>query len=126
MAEDQANESVYQVVVRRALAAADAANLQLHFATAVLDRYLGADGYSIIRTDSAGRVKRQGGWSLDFGIAPGEELLHAAVGDLLRLPEEERQHWALHARTLPASKVFLQMRLSPGACFDDGEVRPWR
>jgi hypothetical protein len=41
------------------------------------------------------------------------------------LPEEEREHWALHIQTLPMSRTFLQMRLSPGSCIDDGEVRDW-
>jgi len=121
----QESDSVFQVVVRRALAGGDAANLQLHFAVALLDRYRGGAGFSLIRTDTVGRLKKDGGWSIDFGIAPGEELIHAAVSDLLRLPEAEREHWAFHATALPASKMFLQMRLAPGSCFDDGEVRPW-
>ncbi len=120
------SDSVFQVIVRRALAAGDAANLQVHFAVAVLDRYRGSAGFSLIRTNTVGRLKKEGSWSLDFGIAPGEELIHTAVADLLRLPEEQREHWALHATALPASKMFLQMRLAPGSCFDDGEVRPWR
>jgi len=120
------SDSVFQVVVRRALAAANPANLQVHFAVAVLDRYLDGGGFSIIRTDTVGRLKKEGGWTLDFGIAPGEQLVHAAVADLLRLPEAEREHWAFHATALPASKMFLQMRLAPGSCFDDGEVRPWQ
>jgi hypothetical protein len=41
------------------------------------------------------------------------------------LPPDERDHWAMHAVALPLSERFLQMRLSPGSCFDDGEVRPW-
>ena len=27
--------------------------------------------------------------------------------------------------TLPMSRQFLQMRLMPGSCFDDGERRDW-
>jgi hypothetical protein len=121
----QESDSVFQVVLRRALAAGDPANVQVHFTTDVLDRYKGVDGVSIIRTDTVGRVRKQGGWSVDFGIAPDETLIHVSIGDLIALPEGEREHWAFHARTLPASKMFLQMRLSANACYDDGEVRPW-
>ena len=37
------------------------------------------------------------------------------------LPEDERAHWASCAVAGPSSKMFLQMRLAPGACYDDGE-----
>jgi hypothetical protein len=121
----QDHETVYRVVVRRALAAGDPSNLAVHFAVGVLDRYRGDAAFSIIRPDTVGRLRRQGGWTLDFGIAPDESLVHACVGDLLRLPEPEREHWAAFATLAPASKMFLQMRLAPGSCFDDGEVRPW-
>src|SRR5690349_889481 len=117
--------SVYRVVLRRALAAEDLANLLLNFEVAVLDRYRGSVGYSLIRTDTVGRLRKQGGVSLDFGIAPGEASIQVFAGDLLRLAAEERDHWALHALTLPASKMMLQMRLAPSACYDDGEVRSW-
>jgi len=118
-------ESVYRVVLRRALAAGAPANLALHFAVAVLDRYLEGDGFSIIRTDTVGRLSKDGGWTLDFGIAPAEDRVHLFAGDLLRLPEAEREHWAAFAALLPASAMFLQMRLAPGSCFDDGELRGW-
>ena len=118
-------ESVLRVAARRAFAAGDASNLPLHFETAVLDRYRGVDGVSIIRTDTVGRVRKQGSWSLDFGIAPDKSLIHVTIGDLLRLPEGEREHWASFITALPSSKMYLQMRLAPGSCFDDGEVRPW-
>lgn len=111
--------------MRRALAAGDPASLQVHFEAGVLDRYRQTGGFSLIRTDTVGRIRKEGGWALDLGIAPGDELVQAAVGDLLRLPEEDREHWSQFAVALPSSKVFLQMRLAPGACFDDGEVRPW-
>jgi hypothetical protein len=117
---------VLRVVLRRALAGNDVANVPVHFDAAVLDRYRGAAGYSLVRTDSVGRIKKQGGWALDLGIAPGESLVHAFAGDLLRLPAEEREHWASFAVALPSSKMFLQMRLAPGACHDDGEPRPWQ
>ena len=118
-------EAVHRVGLRRALGAGDPSLLHLHFEQAVLDRYRGAPGFSVIRTDTVGRVRKQGGWALDFGIAPEEDAVHVQAVDLLRLPEAEREHWAEHGITLPSSRMFLSMRLTPGSCFDDGEVRPW-
>jgi hypothetical protein len=117
---------VHRVALRRALTAGDATALQLHFEVAVLERYLGKPGFSIIRTDTVGRVKKEGAWALDFGIAPDESALHAAFSEVERLPEDERLHWASCALAGPSSAKFLQMRLSPGACYDDGEVRTWQ
>src|SRR5688572_22271120 len=127
MATDTTHEAdfVHRVAVRRALAAGDASNLQLHFDASVLDRYRESPGYSIIRTDTVGRVRKEGGWALDFGIAPDETALHASFADVARLPEDDRAHWASCALAGPSSRMFLQMRLSPGACYDDGEVRSW-
>jgi hypothetical protein len=115
------------LVYRRVLSTGDPALLQLAFDAGVLDRYRGAAGYSIIRTDSAGRVRKQGGWSLDFGIADGDRLVHASWQALsAALPETERDHWAMHATPLRAvSDMFLRMQLHPSSCHDDGEVRPW-
>ncbi len=118
-------ESIYRVVARRALAGEDPTHLQAHFAVEVLDRYRDADGVTVVRTDTVGRVSQKGGWSLDFGIAPAEDLLHVSTGELIHLPGAEREHWAAHVVTLPSSKMFLQMRLSPASCFDDGELRSW-
>ncbi len=118
-------ESVHRLALRRALVAGDPSLLHLHFAAAVLNRYREGAGFSVIRTDTVGRVRKQGGWSLDFGIAPQEDAVHVQAADLLRLPEAEREHWAEHAITLPSSRMFLSMRLAPGSCFDDGEVRSW-
>jgi hypothetical protein len=117
--------SIFRIVARRALAGDDLSLLTLHFEASVLERYRSGRGFSLIRTDTVGRIKREGGWSLDVGISPDEGLLHVFAADLLRLPLEEREHWAAHAVVLPSSKMFLQMRLAPGSCFDDGEVRPW-
>ncbi len=117
--------AVLRVVVRRMLAGAELANLPLHFEAGVLGRYRGAPGFSMIRTDTVGRVKKEGGWALDVGIAPGEETVHAFAGDLLGLPVDEREHWASFAVALPSSRMFLQMRLAPSACQDDGEPRKW-
>jgi hypothetical protein len=115
----------YRLLLRRALTNAEPANLPVFFERAVLERYRGAPGFSIIRTDTVGRVRKQGGWSLDFGIAPGEEVIHLAWADVPKIPEEDRQHWADHAVGFPASRMYLQMRMAPGSCFDDGDVRDW-
>jgi hypothetical protein len=123
--DTQDYEAVYRLALRRVLVTGDPSLLHLHFAVDVLNRYRGAASFSVIRTDTVGRVRKQGGWSLDFGIAPDEDAIHVQVTDLLRLPESEREHWAANAVTLPASRMFLSMRLAPGSCFDDGEVRPW-
>jgi hypothetical protein len=118
-------EAVYRVALRRALAAADPSQFELHFDVAVLDRYRGASGFQIIRTDTVGRVRKEGGWALDFGIAPDEDMVHVTYAQMLALPEAEREHFAAHARLLPASRMFVQMRMAPGSCLDDGEVRSW-
>ena len=122
---DDEFEPVLRLAVRRSLAAGNPANLPVHFEAGVLQRYRGAAGFSMIRTNTVGRVKKEGGWTLDFGIAPDESLVHACAGDLLALPEDERAHWSSFATALPSSRMFLQMRLAPGACYDDGEVRQW-
>ena len=119
------DEMLYRVALRRTLLATEPAQVTLHFAVAVLDRYRGAGGFSIIRTDTVGRVRKQGGWSLDFGISPDEDMIHVTFGQIITLPEGEREHFAAHACLLPASKMFLQMRMTPGSCFDDGELREW-
>lgn len=118
-------EAVYRVAVRRALAAEDPSQIELHFDVAVLERYRADAGCSIIRTDTVGRVRKQGAWALDFGIAPDEDMVHVTYGQMLTLPEAEREHFAAHARLLPASRTFVQMRMAPGSCLDDGEVRNW-
>jgi hypothetical protein len=111
---------------RRALTLGDSALVQVHFHASVLDKYRGAPGFELIRTNTVGRIKREGGWTIDLGIGEEGALVHACLGDLLQaLPEGEREHWAEHAVTPPVSRMFVQMRLTPGSCFDDGEVRPW-
>jgi hypothetical protein len=42
-----------------------------------------------------------------------------------RLPPGERQHWGQHLLTPPISRNFLAMRLAPGSCIDDGDLRDW-
>jgi hypothetical protein len=111
---------------RRALLAQDPSALQLHFDASVVDKYRGAPGVSLVRTNTVGRIKREGAWTLDVGIPEGGATVHAALGDLMHaLPEAEREHWAQHVVALPVSQMFVQMRLTPGSCFDDGDLRPW-
>src|SRR5688572_8207569 len=110
--------STYRILLRRAMTNEDFSNVQLHFQVAVLDRYRGAPGFSVIRTNTVGRVRKQGGWNLDFGIAEDEALVHISQTDVAKLPAEEREHWASHAVEQPSSKMFLQMRMAPGSCFD--------
>ena len=33
--------------------------------------------------------------------------------------------YAMGWATLPISSRFVQMRMAPGGCFDDGELRDW-
>src|SRR5690554_5849120 len=119
------SDSILRVGLRRALMSDNPGFVQLHFDVAVLDRYRTLDGFSIIRTDTVGRLRKPGAFILDFGISPDEDMIHVAWGDLRLLPEAEREHWAQYAVALPSSKMFLQMRLAPGSCFDDGELRTW-
>jgi hypothetical protein len=115
-----------RLLYRRALASQDPLPAQVSFDAAVLEKYRGQPGYSLIRSNTVGRVKREGGWSIDVGIGEEGRTVHAALGDLMHnLPEPEREHWAQHAVALPMSQMYLQMRLSPGSCFDDGEIRLW-
>jgi hypothetical protein len=125
MTESKDATGIYRVALRRAFAQHDPKLLQVHFDTDVLNRYRGAAGFSIIRTNTVGRVRKEGDWSLDFGISPDEQAIHASWGDLASLPGEELEHWAASALPPVSSRVFISMRLTPGACFDDGEVRPW-
>jgi len=99
---------------------------QVWFDRHVLDRYCTQPGYRVVRTNTAGRVIAPGGWTLDFGIADDDRLIHAAVADLAqRLPPTELQHWLSYIVTPPFSRNFFAMRGGSGSCFDDGEVRDW-
>jgi hypothetical protein len=114
------------IAARRLLVQGDSSWAQITFEVAVLERYRGRQGFNIIRTDTVGRVRKEGGWSLDFGIGPRDASIHVSLGDLLSiLPEEEREHWTQHVRQPEASHYYLQARLHPGSCIDDGEVRQW-
>jgi hypothetical protein len=115
------------LVYRRALQSGDPGLLQVSFDVAVLSKYRGAPGVSVIRTDTVGRVRKTGGWSFDFGIAPSEQHVHASWNALQALlPESEREHWASHAGPCAAfSDMYLRMQLSPNSCHDDGDLREW-
>ncbi|MBE3589789.1 MAG: hypothetical protein IMW98_03045 [Firmicutes bacterium] len=100
--------------------------VQLFFDAAVLERYRGRPGFTLQRTDTAGRLKQAGGFTLEFGLAAGDSLIHLAAADIAaRLPESEREHWLAHLVTLPHSRHFVRVQMTPGSCFDDGEIRPF-
>ena len=114
---------VARTLYRKTLLAGDPALIQVQFDVAVLGKYREA-GISIKRTRSVGRVKAAT-WSIDFGIEPGEAVIHAGIGSLLALPETERQHWALHTCAPGLSEHYLKMLLHPGSCIDDGDTTDW-
>ncbi len=118
---------ILALAYRKALLAVDPSLVQLHFDAAVIDRYREQPNFQVIRTDSAGRVRKQGGWGIDFGIPEGERTIHASWQALAyALPEDERAHWAMHAAEAGGiSANFVRMQISPGSCFDDGELRNW-
>jgi hypothetical protein len=97
---------------------------QLWFDQHVLDRYRSQPAWRVMRTNTVGRLRSPDGWSLDFGIAQGDQIIHATLADLTqRLPAAERQHWAEYMVTPGVSRTFLTMRLAPGSCIDDGDLR---
>jgi hypothetical protein len=116
-----------RITQQRALNVGNPALLQVGFDVAVLDRYRADPACQVMRTDTVGRVRKQGGFTIDFGISPGEASIHASWQALTTsLPETERDHWASHASPVAGySDMFLRMALSPSSCFDDGELRPW-
>jgi len=98
--------------------------VQVWFDQRVLDRYRAQSGWRVMRTNSVGRVRSPEGWQFDFGIAGDDRLVHASLKDLVeRLPAAERQHWAQHLLAQPVSRNFLSIRMAPGSCFDDGDLR---
>src|SRR3569833_344100 len=109
-----------RILLYRKVMAGEAAAAQLWFDQSVLDQYRGRPGWRVIRTDTVGRVRSPDGWSLDFGIADGDQLVHTSVTDVVeRLPAPERVHWLEHLRTLPVSANFIVMRSGAGACISD-------
>src|SRR5689334_19406310 len=104
----------------------DAGLVQVWFTSNVLDKYRGTSGFRVLRTNSAGRLRSSGGWTLDFGIADDGRLIHVSAADLAqRVPTGDKPHWLAHVATLPVSGTFLVMRLGAGHCMDDGDVRDW-
>ena len=97
---------------------------QVWFDQRVLDRYRQRAGWRVMRTNTVGRLRSPEGWQLDFGIGDGDRVIHTSAEDLVqRLPASERQHWAQHVVTPSTSRAFLTMRLAPGSCIDDGDLR---
>src|SRR5919202_121547 len=106
MSDSEAAVPQLGMLYQRALAG-DPGLVQVWFDQRVLDRYRAQSGFRVIRTNTAGRVQAPAGWSLDFGIADDDRLIHAAAADLAqRLPQPERQHWASHLVTPPVSRNF--------------------
>jgi hypothetical protein len=102
----------------------DFSHAQVWFDQRVLDRYRTQPGWRVMRTNTVGRVRSPDGWSLDFGIAEGDQVIHTSASELSqRLPNSEHRHWAQHLLTPPVSRTFLMMRLAPGSCIDDGDLR---
>lgn len=92
----------------------------------VLDKYRSGSGFSLVRSNTIGRLKREGGWSIDFGISPDERSIHASAGDIAdRLPADEQSHWVRHLAVQRMSENFIKTRLTTGACIDDGDTRKW-
>ncbi|GAB4330891.1 MAG: hypothetical protein Kow0010_15950 [Dehalococcoidia bacterium] len=108
---------------RRMLLSGDTSRVQVRYRAAVLDRYR-EKGLRVQRTDTVGRVS-SATWTVNFGICPGEEAIHVSFGDLVHLPEGEREHWAMHLAEEGLSANYLTILLHPGSCFDDGDTREW-
>jgi hypothetical protein len=105
--------------------AGDTGLAQVWFHQSVLDRYRAQTGVRVLRSNSAGRVRTPGGWSLDFGIADYDRVIHASAADLAqRLPPAERRHWLGHIAAR-RERHTLVMRPGAGHCMDDGDVRDW-
>jgi hypothetical protein len=102
----------------------DLGTAQVWFDQRVLDRYRALPGWRVMRTNTVGRIRSADGWSLDFGIAEGDQIVHTSLSDLTqRLPANEQRHWAQHLVTPAVSRTFLTMRMAPGSCIDDGDLR---
>ena len=112
-----------KTLYRRMLISGDTADVQLTFEPSLLDRYRDA-GHQLKRTNTVGRVKASS-WSIDFGIGSGDATIHAGIAALLRLPEAERQHWAIHLAEPALSENYLKRLLHRGSCIDDGDTRDW-
>ncbi len=114
-----------RVIYSRAFAAADPTLVQIRFHAAVLNRYR-ERALEIKRTNTVGRLKKLGVWSLDFGIGEGDRTIHTSLGALLQnRPKQELQHWADHVAQSDLSESFCKMWLHPGSCIEDGDIRDW-
>ena len=90
----------------------------------VLKKYRELSGYSLVRTNTIGRLRRERSWSIDFGISDPDETIHVTLDDLMyRLPESERAHWIEHIVTPTLSENFVKAKLAPVSCIDDGDLR---
>lgn len=100
--------------------------VQLFFLADVLNHYREQAHYSIIRTDTSGRLSKQGGWSIDFGISgERDEIIHTSLEIIMtRLPSSEHEHWLSALINLPLSANFIKGLVRPG-CLDDGQMRKW-
>src|SRR3954454_7241444 len=117
MSSTQGRVDPQRVALYLRVVGGDVGAAQLWFDQRVLDRYRAQSGWRVMRTNTVGRIRSPEGWSLDFGIGPGERIIHASAADLSqRLPASERQHWAMHVVGPPVSRTFLTMRLAPGSC----------
>ena len=126
MTGDGAERGSQRALVERAIARGEYGLLPLRFHASVLDRYRERADTRLLRTRTVGRIAVVRGWSIDAGIAPGEEEIEVFVSDFAeRLPESERRHWLDHLVAPPASANFALMRLSGNACIDDGEAEAW-
>ena len=124
MSSTQGRVDPQRVALYLRVVGGDFGTAQLWFDQRVLDRYRAQPGWRVMRTNTVGRVRSPEGWSLDFGIADGDALVHTSASELSqRLPATERQHWAQHLVTPEVSRNFLTMRLAPGSCIDDGDLR---
>jgi hypothetical protein len=119
---DAMRAAVSAMYYRKIVFGGDPGRAHVLFLAEVLDRYAGRRW--VKRTDSVGRVRAET-WSVDFGIAPGEKVIHAVAADVARLPEAERDHWARHVVHSDLSEAYLRMLANPGSCYDDGDLRDW-
>ena len=79
------------------------------------------DDAALVEPDEAVHGPEQGRLPASRRPEQGEELslFHGDVDPV------ERDHWAEHLVTLATSRNFLTMRLIPGSCIDDGDLRAW-
>ena len=121
-----ASETEFSRQLLRKLLEGDVSLLQVLLDAHVLDKYRGDAGYQVLRTNTIGRLARPRMWSIDFGISPGDETIHVALGDMqTRLPESEREHWLGHVVISHFSQNYIRAKLHPTSCIDDGELRAW-